>query len=104
MKIGGVTVRPGDLVLLDIGAANHDPGRFAEPGQFDAVRPATYHLSFGHGGRYCLGAPLARLELRAVFSQLIPRFPALRLTLPPEPLKLNRDTLTSGLAQLPVTW
>jgi pentalenolactone synthase len=39
-----------------------------------------------------------------VFSQLIPRFPALRLALPPEQLKLNRDTLTSGLAQLPVTW
>lgn len=105
MEISGVTVSSGGLVLLDIGAANHDPNRFAEPRRFDVSRPAAYHLAFGHGGRYCLGAPLARVELRAVFSQLILRFPDMRLALTPERLELNRDTLTSGLAaQLPVRW
>lgn len=62
------------------------------------------HRRGERGGRYCIGAPLARIELQAVFSQLIPRFPGMRLAVPAEELRLNRDVLTSGLAQLPVTW
>jgi len=104
LRIAGAQIKAGDLVLLDNGAANHDPSAFADPERFDATRPAVAHLSFGHGARYCIGAPLARIELQVVFSRLVPHFPAMRLAEPVEQLTFNRDTLTGGLARLPVTW
>ncbi len=104
LEIGGVTVRAGELVLLDNGAANHDQSVFPDPDRFDITRQPASHLTFGHGPRYCIGAPLARIELQAVFSHLIPRFPEMRLAVPAGELKLNTDVLAGGLAQLPVTW
>jgi len=104
IEIDGVKIRPGDLVLLDNGAANHDPAVFTEPDRVDISRKAAAHLTFGHGLRYCIGAPLARMELQAVFSQLIQRFPTMRLAMPVENLAIRRDVLTGGLTALPVTW
>jgi len=104
LQVSGVRVRAGDLVLLDNGAANHDVRAFPDPDRFDITRQAASHLTFGHGPRYCIGAPLARMELRAVFSQLIPRFPGMRLAEPVEELTVNTGVITGGLAQLPVTW
>ncbi len=104
LQISGAQVRAGDLVLLDNGAANHDATMFPDPDRLDITRQAASHLTFGHGPRYCIGAPLARIELQAVFSQLIPRFPGMRLAVPVEELTLNTGVLTAGLAQLPVTW
>lgn len=104
LEISGVTIRAGELVLLDNGAANHDESVFPRPDQFDITRQPAPHLAFGHGARYCLGAPLARIELQAVFSQLITRFPTMCLAVPAGELTLNRDTLADGLAQLPVIW
>ena len=54
--------------------------------------------------RYCIGAPLARIELQTVFSQLIPRFPGMGLAVPVEELTLDTGVLTGGLTRLPVTW
>src|SRR5438552_15881563 len=79
LQIGEVTVHAGDLVLLDTRAANHDPRAFPSPDRFDVTRQGQAHLSFGHGSHYCLGAPLARIELQAVFSQLLTRVPTMRL-------------------------
>jgi cytochrome P450 len=104
LQISSVTVRAGDLVLLDNGAANHDPSAFPDPGRFDITRPGGSHLTFGHGPRYCIGAPLARIELQAVFSQLIPRFPDLRLAVPAGELTIDIGVLAGGLTRLPVTW
>lgn len=104
LEIDGVPVRAGDLVLLDTSAANHDPGVFAEPGRVDVTRQAAAHLSFGHGARYCIGAPLARIELQVVFSQLVTRFPALRLAVGVDELTMREDVLTGGLIALPVRW
>jgi len=104
LQIGEVTVRAGELVLLDNRAANHDPAVFAGPDRFDVARHGPAHLSFGHGGHYCLGAPLARIELQAVFSQLPARFPTMRLAVPVEQLRVRSGTLTGGLTELPVTW
>ncbi len=103
LTIDGVTIRAGDLVLLDNGAANHDPAVFADPDRVDITRQ-TAHLSFGHGMRYCIGAPLAHIELQTVFAQLVPRFPALSLAVDVEDLTVRSDTLTAGLVELPVTW
>lgn len=102
--IDGVAIHAGDLVLLDVGAANHDPATFADPQRVDVARKEAAHLAFGYGGHYCIGAPLARIELKAVFAQLIPRFPSMNLTVDPATLPMRRDVLAGGLVELPVTW
>jgi cytochrome P450 len=107
--IGDVMIRAGDLVLLDQGAANHEEAMFADAERFDACRfsagqSPSGHLTFGYGPRYCIGAPLARLELTIVFTQLISRFPELRLAVPVAELSFNRTAVTGGLASLPVRW
>jgi pentalenolactone synthase len=91
-------------VLLDIGAADHDATVFPDPDRFDLARRAASHVGFGHGARYCIGAPLARVELQAVFSQLVPRFPDMRLAVELGDLRFNSGVLTDGLLELPVTW
>ncbi|MGH3675874.1 MAG: cytochrome P450 [Mycobacterium sp.] len=103
-EIGGVTIKAGDLVLLELGAANHDPAVFEKPERVDINRPATSHVTFGYGARYCLGAPLARIELRVVFSQLVSRFPTLRLAVDVAALTVRADELAGGLTELPVRW
>lgn len=104
LRIGEVTVRAGELVLLNTRAANHDPAAFSSPDLFDPTRQGPAHLTFGHGAHYCLGAPLARIELQAVFAQLPARFPQLRLSVPVRQLRLRRDAVTGGLMELPVEW
>lgn len=102
--ICGVTIQAGDLVMLDNGAANHDPAVFPAPDRFDATRRAASHLTFGHGARYCLGAPLARIELQIALAQLVRGFPTMRLAVPVEELAVRGDVLTGGLVELPVVW
>ena len=104
ISIAGVVIGEGDLVLLDPGSANHDPSAFPDPDVVDFDRLSAPHLSFGFGARYCLGAPLARMELTSVFAQMIPRFPDMRLAVDASALTINTDALASGLVQLPVTW
>lgn len=62
------------------------------------------HLTFGHGPHYCIGAPLARIELQSLFGTLFDRFPALQLAVPLEALRPRSHLFTGGLAALPVTW
>ncbi len=100
----GVTIRAGDLVLLDPGAANHDPEFFAEPHRVDLSRTGAAHVGFGYGLHYCVGAALARLELKTVYSQLIPRFPSLQLSADPATMTAGFHSLSHGLVALPVTW
>ncbi len=104
VEIDGVIIRAGDLVLLDIGSANHDPAVFIDPDAVDLGRKQSLHLTFGYGTRYCIGAPLARIELKTVFTQLIPRFPSMQLTVDPATLTVRRDVLAGGLDELPVAW
>jgi cytochrome P450 len=104
LQIGGVDIAAGELVIFDLGAANHDPAALADPDRFDPDRDNRRHLAFGHGLRYCIGAPLARIELQVVFTALTGRFPDLRLATDPRELTVDTDTLTRPLARLPVTW
>jgi cytochrome P450 len=67
------------MLLLLIGAANHDPDEFVDPDRLDLTRCDNRHLAFSHGIHYCLGASLARLEGRVCFSAVLERFPELRL-------------------------
>jgi cytochrome P450 len=104
LDVDGVTIKAGELVLLDIGAGNHDPAVFGELDRVDISRSAAGHVAFGYGARYCIGAPLARIELQAVFSQLVSRFPTMRLAVAAEKLRVRTDTLAGGLTELPVRW
>jgi cytochrome P450 len=104
IAVGDVLIKRGDAVLLANGIGNRDPRVFDDPDTFDITRDPNPHLSFGHGGHFCVGATLARVELREVFSRLFQRFPTLRLAVDETELPVNHDKLTGGLAALPVTW
>ncbi len=75
--IAGVHLEPGDRIAALLGAANRDPAVFADPDRFDPTREPNAHLAFGAGIHFCLGAPLARLELETSVRTLLGRFPDL---------------------------
>ena len=104
IDVDGVRIRTGDLVLLDTGTANHDGQVFDDAYRFYIGRATNPHLTFGHGRHYCPGAGLARLEMQALFAQLLPRFPTMRLAAGIEELRSHDDQITGGLVSLPVTW
>jgi cytochrome P450 len=79
LELGGRTIPKGARVMLLLGAANHDPERFADPDVLDLARGDRGHLSFGGGPHFCLGNALARMEGEVVLPALIRRFPDLRL-------------------------
>jgi pentalenolactone synthase len=91
-------------VLLDLQSGNLDERVFPTAETFDATREPNRHLTFGHGPHYCIGAPLARIELQTLFGTLFQRFPTLELAVPPEALRPRSHLLTGGLVELPVTW
>ncbi|MGL6208378.1 MAG: cytochrome P450 [Paracoccaceae bacterium] len=83
IDVMGHTFRRGDRVGLLLGAANRDPGQWEDPAHFDPTRPIKPNASFGAGLHFCVGAPLARLELQIALPILFARHPALRLAAPP---------------------
>jgi cytochrome P450 len=90
----------GALVLVSIGAANHDPAVFASPDELDLARDPNPHLAFGFGTHFCLGAPLARLEAELAFEALTRRFPD--LTLVDDAPAYRPNPVLRGLVSLPV--
>ncbi|WP_243795200.1 cytochrome P450 [Saccharopolyspora gloriosae] len=104
VEFHGETIRQGELVTLSLSAANRDPGQFPDPDQLNLLRPANGHLAFGHGIHHCLGAQLARIELRAGLSGLLERFPGLRLAVPAQEIPLRSAAVNYGVHHLPVDW
>jgi cytochrome P450 len=85
LEIAGTRIPKGALVQIALTSANRDPLKFDSPDQFDVTRPAnaqSAHLGFGHGIHYCLGAPLARLEMHLALTGLFSRFPRVALVDP----------------------
>ena len=83
VEIGGERMKAGEQVGLLLGAANRDPQRYPDPDRFEPARDASGHTSFGAGIHFCLGAPLARLELEVALPLLFRRLPGLALAEPP---------------------
>ncbi len=104
ITLGGVQIPPHEQVLVCLGSANRDPGRFAEPDVLDIGRRDGQNLGLGHGIHYCLGASLARLEARVAFEELLGRRPGLRLAIDRDALAwAHGDGLVlRGLTSLPV--
>jgi unspecific monooxygenase len=84
VQVGEVLIQPGEKVAALLGAANRDPAVFARPDDFDVARDPNPHLAFGVGVHFCLGAPLARMELVESVGALFDRFPDLGLAAEPE--------------------
>lgn len=78
-SMGGKNIHKGQILHIMIGAANRDPAQFEEPDRLDLARSPNRHVSLGHGVHYCLGAALARLELRIAVASFLARFPDYRL-------------------------
>jgi cytochrome P450 len=100
-ELGGTRIRAGDKVVVWFSSGNRDERVFAEPDRFDVTRPAGDHLSFGHGPHYCIGAHLAKVQLRAMFSAV---FDLLGEVAPAgEPVRL-RSNFQNGIKHLPIRW
>jgi cytochrome P450 len=99
--IRGTTVKAGQDVLLSYWSANRDEDVFADPFAFDVGRTPNKHLAFGFGIHYCLGAMLARMEMKALFGALLPRLQHVELAGEPQ---LTRSTFVSGHKHLPIRY
>jgi cytochrome P450 len=104
LELGGVTVRAGDAVFVDLAAANRDPRVFDNPQEFDVSRQVNPHVGFGHGVHHCLGAQLARLELRMALTAVMRRFPDLAFAVDETEICWKHGRSVRGLQALPVTW
>jgi cytochrome P450 len=100
-ELGGRRIAAGDKVVVSFTSANRDEAVFAAPDRFDIRRHPNPHLVFGHGPHFCLGARLARTQMRALFDEVLARTSSLRPAGPPSYLRSN---FQRGFKRLPVTW
>jgi nocardicin N-oxygenase len=104
VTVGDSLIRAGEAVLPSTVSANRDPHVFPDPDRFDVRRGNAGHLAFGHGVHRCLGAALARLELRTLFNVLLARVPDIRLAVDEGALEWNRHKMIRGVSALPLAW
>ncbi|MFB8005560.1 cytochrome P450 [Nocardia sp. NPDC056000] len=98
-ELHGQRIRAGDKITLWWASANRDAAVFADPHRFDITRKPNPHLAFGRGGHFCLGAALARMEMRVVFTALLDQVDGVELTGPIEYTRSNKHT---GVRHMPV--
>lgn len=104
IEVAGQRIEAGELVLASLLAANRDPALVPRPDVLAVTRGQIGHVAFGHGLHHCLGAPLARMELRIAFPALLRRFPRLRVADPPAEVAYRASSFVYGVASLPVVW
>ena len=100
-ELAGVKIAAGDKVVVWFSAANRDPDVFPHPDTFDPARSPTDHLSFGHGPHFCLGAHLARVQMRAIFNAVLDLWGEAEPA--GAPIRL-RSNFQNGIKSLPVRW
>lgn len=99
-ELGGHVVTPGQKVVVWEGSANRDELAFAHADTFDVARDPNLHLGFGHGLHFCLGANLARLEMRVMYEELLSRFAGVE---PAGAIEWTRSNRHTGIRHLPLT-
>lgn len=104
MTIGGQLVRAGELLTVNLPAANRDPSFLDQADDLDLDRNPRGHLAFGYGVHQCLGQNLARLELQVALPALLRRLPGLRLAIGLEEVRFRHDMSAYGVHELPVLW
>jgi cytochrome P450 len=104
VEIAGTPISAGQLVFVSLPAGNRDPDFIGTPEVLDIRRGAPGHLAFGHGVHHCLGAPLARMEMRIAFPALLRRFPNLALAENFEDVQFRSFHFIYGLKSLEVRW
>jgi cytochrome P450 len=104
VEIAGTRIMRGDAVLVSSDAANRDAAAFADPDEFDPGRTPNVHLAFGTGAHVCIGANLARTELRTVFPALFRAFPGMRLAVGIDDIAVRTNRVAGGVDRVPVTW
>lgn len=102
--LAGQPIAAGDMVVCSLSAANRDPDLAGAPDDVSPTQPNPPHLAFGHGPHHCIGAPLARLQLRTAYPALVRRLPDLRLAIPDDELSFRPMAIVYGIESLPVTW
>lgn len=102
LTLRGVDLKPGDLVMPMLAAANRDPAHFPEADRLLVERAENDHLAFGWGIHYCLGAPLARLEASVGFEKLLERMPRFQLAEPEGALHYRSAFILRGIERLPI--
>lgn len=103
LAIAGTPIARGEIVFGVIASANRDEREFAEPDTLEIDRNPNKHLTFGQGGHYCIGAPLARLEGKIAINTVLRRLPEIRLARPAHRLAWRQGLVLRGLASLPLT-
>jgi cytochrome P450 len=103
-ELGGQEIRRGDCVTLWYPSGNRDERAFEEPHRFDVTRSPNHHVAFGGGGlHFCLGAHLARLEIRTMFRELLGRFTTIEITAPPTWMAAGPDqSVACSIESMPV--
>ncbi|MCC7075635.1 MAG: cytochrome P450 [Acidimicrobiia bacterium] len=104
VEYGGVEMKEGDKVFLLYQSANRDTDIYTDPDSFDIEREPNDHLAFGIGPHYCLGANLARMELRVVFEEMFARFPDMRSKEPGIPFQRGPSSLVMSIQHLPAVF
>lgn len=103
-QIGGVEIPAGGRILMMLGSGNHDEEMFPNPSKFDVERKnSKKHLGLGHGAHFCMGAPLARLEMKIMLEELTKRIPHLQLV-DEQNYEYLPTLLFRGVQHLNVTW
>jgi len=104
VEVAGVSIPAGQLVFASLPAGNRDPGFIDSPETLDIRRGAAGHLAFGHGVHHCLGASLARMEMRIAWPALLRRFPNLALAEDFDEVRFRSFHFIYGLKSLAVRW
>ncbi|HUO41048.1 MAG TPA: cytochrome P450 [Mycobacterium sp.] len=104
VEVAGTVIPAGQLVVLSLPSGNRDPEFLAAPDTLDVARGRPGHLAFGYGVHHCLGAPLARMEMRIAFPALLRRFPGLALAEPLADVHYRAFHFIYGVRSLNVTW